>query len=63
MFPTIAVPNPLAELVIERANIAPGSTGITVGFEEGVEEPERLLLSVVLPPEGTDSLGICIADL
>ena len=48
MFPTVDVPRLLAALVIERANIAPGRTGIIEGFEEEVEEPEERF---ELPPE------------
>ena len=55
------VASPLAESVMERANIAPGRTGMAIGFPEEEEEPEELLrllseeLSTV-EPEGV--LGI-----
>ena len=49
MFPTVEVPRLLAAFVMDRANIAPGSTGIIEGFEEDVEEPPDERFS--LPPE------------
>ena len=48
MFPTVEVPRFLAAFVMDRANIAPGRTGIIEGFEEEVEEPEECF---ELPPE------------
>lgn len=55
IFPTVDVPRLLAALVIDRANIAPGSTGIIEGFEEEVEEPEeRFELPSDEDPEESD---------
>jgi hypothetical protein len=44
MFPVIDLPRFCADLVIERANMAPGKTGITEGFEDPVEDEERFSL-------------------
>ena len=45
MFPVRDLPRFCADRVMERANMAPGSTGIIEGFEEEVEGPEDLFSS------------------
>ena len=56
MFPTMEVPSPLAEFVIERANIAPGRTGMTDGFPEEVEVEVLRLVSEELSTEEPDGV-------
>ena len=51
MFPTIEVPRPLAEFVMERANIAPGRTGIALGLPDPDPEEERLESPDTSPPD------------
>ena len=62
IFPTVEALKPLAALVIDRANIAPGSTGIIDGFGEDVDEPERFSLPECPLPEDPEE-GTCGADL
>ena len=45
MFPVRDLPRFCADRVMDRANMAPGSTGIIEGFEEEVEGPEDLFSS------------------
>ena len=49
ILPTVDVPKFRAAFVIERANIAPGRTGIIEGFEEEVAEPPEECFSP--PPD------------
>ena len=61
MFPTVDVPKLLAALVIDRANIAPGRTGIIEGFEEEVDDPDECFSP--LPdedPEESDGPDECV---